>query len=88
MQKSVENSFNIFFIFFIIYYQINLTIFLDSGIDPNIQDNKGWAVLHYAVKCPIDNTDVLKYLLKKENLQIDVISMSITLSLNVTNNSF
>ena len=34
---------------------------------PNVTDNEGLSVLHSACKCPIDNTDNIKHLLKKSD---------------------
>jgi hypothetical protein len=41
----------------------------ENGIEANYQDNNGWAVLHCAAKCPIDNSDVFKLILKRQDIR-------------------
>ncbi len=42
---------------------------LEKVADPNLQDKNGWTTVHYAAKCPVDNVEMLKLLLKKHDLK-------------------
>lgn len=51
-------------------------LLLDYKADPNLKDSTGATVLHYACKCPVDNSEVLKLLLKRQEIQGKDISNS------------
>lgn len=48
-------------------------LLLEHKADANARDNNGSSVLHYACKCPIDNSDVLKTLLKRPDIQSKIL---------------
>ena len=44
---------------------------VESGVDVNLQDSDGQSSLHYAASC--DHTDIVKFLLKNEKINIDLL---------------
>eukprot|EP01114_Cavostelium_apophysatum_P011413 TRINITY_DN2565_c0_g1_i1.p1 TRINITY_DN2565_c0_g1~~TRINITY_DN2565_c0_g1_i1.p1 ORF type:complete len:1758 (-),score=465.77 TRINITY_DN2565_c0_g1_i1:1914-7187(-) len=57
-------------------------LLLDYHPDINMPDSNGWTALHYATVSPVNNTEMLRLLLKQPNIKVDAVNNDKTLPLH------